>query len=215
MSAANEQHNIMSIIADFIFDSPMSVKFILTGREIKLEVTVSPDGYRLFIVKPRLLIYPYAPSTETWFTLPQLQAALRERNMDIFPDIDAVAYAQKSADMSLPDDEVPLSYKHEPTVNHIYSTMGYYCQTHNFMRSLWNRLSGRREAVLIVHKQNEAGKSGAAVEPALPMQVLVTPERVECVRVEELCTELDQVKLRYPLDPPEQSVSSCMAEKCT
>lgn len=188
---------------------PMSVRVALTGRDIRLELTVSPAGYRLFIQKPRLLIYPHVPSTERWYTLAELQALLRERNMDVFPDTDAMVYVQNGTDMQLlADEELPISYKFEPLVNHIYATLGYYCQTHAFRRSVWNGMAARREALLSVQKCLDERAAAAAGATADWQVVRVTPTAATCVRVEELCTELDKVQLRYHLQPAEQTVSA-------
>lgn len=177
----------------------MSVKIGLTGRAIQLELTVSPHGFRVHMVRTSKDPLPLSPA-DAWISLAQLQHCLCGRNMNVFPDVDAMWYLSEHD----ADTETPVSYKHEPMANHSYACMGYFCQTHHFQRSVWNRLCARREVLMSVRQvaENRRGKvEGSAV-------VLVQPGSASFVRVEELCTPIaEEVKLAYHPEPPEQEVS--------
>lgn len=172
----------------------MSVKIVVTGTAIKLELTISPDGFRLTIVRPRASVCPVR-APDDWLSLQQLQDFLRRTNMNIFPDVDTFWYVY-AADR----DEALISYKHEPMANHVYASLGYFCQTHQFQRSVWNRLAGRREAIMNVRQVVE----NRAPEPMA--EVRVTPVDAYFVRTEEMCTALTEVVLEYHMEPAVQEV---------
>lgn len=179
----------------------MSIKITLSGTAIRLELIVSAEGFRLQILRPR--VKPRRESDD-WLTLGELRSFLHRHNMNIFPDVDTFAYVQR-ADRP----ELRLSYKHEPMANHTYAAMGYFCQTHHFQRSVWNRLAGRREAIVQVRQivENRAAEPFAAVR--------VTPADAYGVRVEEVCTALTELVLEYHMEPAVQEFSCDMFELLT
>lgn len=177
----------------------MSVKVVLTGRAIPLELTVSPRGFRVHLVRSGKDPLPLLP-TDKWLTLAQLKHALCSRNMSVFPDCDAMWYLREHD----ADNDMPVSYKHEPMANHTYACMGYFCQTHQFRWSVWNRLSARREVLMSVRQVAENRRVKVESSAAI---VLIRPESASFVRVEELCKPLaEQVQLAYHPEPPEQEV---------
>lgn len=177
----------------------MTVKIVLTGRVIPLELTVSPHGFRVHFVRSGKDPLPLLPA-DKWLTLAQLKHGLCSRNMSVFPDCDAMWYLPEHD----ADNDMPVSYKHEPMANHSYACMGYFCQTHQFRRSVWNRLSARREVLMSVRQVAENRRIKVESSAAI---VLIRPESASFVRVEELCKSLaEQVQLAYHPEPPEQEV---------
>lgn len=111
--------------------------------------------------------------------------------MNFFPEPDAFWYMNGS-----------INVKHDAMCNHTYLCIGHFCQTHQFCRSAWNVLANCSEAIVLSRQIIEK----RAPEPLV--EVKITPHDAYFVRVEELCTSLDEVSLHYHLAPPDQEVSS-------
>lgn len=116
--------------------------------------------------------------------------------MNIFPNNDAYWYIDDEAD---PDD-MNFSYKHEPMVNHSYQAMAQFCQTHQFKHSPWNRLAGRRQAIMLSRQIVEGRQPEALAETQ------ITPGDAYFVRTEEKCTPLTVVELEVRKEPMVQEV---------
>lgn len=114
---------------------------------------------------------------------------LREHNMNFFPELDAFWYINGMSNV-----------KHDAMCNHTYLCIGHFCQTHQFRRSAWNVLANRREAIVLSRQIIENRAAEQFVE------VKITPHDAYIVRVEELCTSLDEVSLFHHLTPPDQEV---------
>lgn len=93
-----------------------------------------------------------------------------------------------------------VSYKHEPMANHTYLAMAFYCQTHHFKHSQWNRMAPRRQAFLMSRQIIE----GRTAEPMANVQI--TPTEASFVNVEEKCTAIDEMALDVNQNPPDQEV---------
>lgn len=116
---------------------------------------------------------------------------MNECNMNIFPEIDASSYISDHCE------------KHYAMEMHNYRFFGKYCLTHEFLRSPWNHLSERRAAVV------QCRAVSPVKQVVNPLQsIWVSPLRSAFVEVEELCTDLSIVRLKYHLTPSDQVVST-------
>lgn len=104
--------------------------------------------------------------------------------MNIFPDIDAACYVDSPR------------VKHDGLENHNYKCMAFFCQSHSFKRSKWNRWAHRRVCCINIRNQPEEDYK----------ILMTTPLKAAYVDVRELCTDLSIVKLDFQLKPPDQEV---------
>jgi hypothetical protein len=105
-------------------------------------------------------------------------------NMNIFPDIDAACYLEDAR------------VKHEALENYNYKNIAFFCQSHSFKKSKWNKWSHRR-----VHTINIKNSPDNEYKT-----LMITPLKAAYVDVRELCTDLSVVELDYQLNPPDQRV---------
>lgn len=187
----------------------MTTLIVVTGKTVSIEILVTVSGYRLTITKPTPKKCPIKVPTNTMslkqliqvrLTVINLQCSyltyliglqfLKEHNMNFFPEPDALWYIDGMSDI-----------KHDAMCSHTYLCIGQFCQTHQFRRSAWNVLANCREAIISSRQVIENRAAEQFVE------VKITPHDSYFVRVEELCTSLDEVSLFYHLAPPDQEVS--------
>ncbi|XP_062565797.1 uncharacterized protein LOC134228052 [Armigeres subalbatus] len=164
--------------------SDLTTRVTLYCVGMQLNINVTKSGYALeFQANPQDIT---PPSQE--LSLDELVKYLIGINVNIFPDVDAPFYV---SGMTTP--------KHESMENHSLKCMSAFCLTHNFSNCFWNQYAPFRE-VLFQSRQVIEG----CPEQQL-VTVLASPLKAAMVRVEEMCSPLDEVILAYHPTPENQS----------
>lgn len=83
---------------------------------------------------------------------------------------------------------------------HTYTCYSQCCQTHQIQWSKWNRIGTRRTAIILGRQIVE----NRALEELT--EIKITPGDAYFVRTEELCTPIDEIELKFNLEPPVQEV---------
>lgn len=169
-----EIHPVIESVARF-------VKLTVETQHITIEFTITDDGYTFQITNPRKVPFFEITNPIKIFELRKLLSSL---NLNLFPEIDASCYVQD------------VSEKHRPMELHTYKSMAFYCLSHSFKSSVWNRFADRRVALF-------ESKMIAKTDFDL---IMVTPLKTANVNVRERCTPMDVVELDYEMIPPNQDV---------
>lgn len=109
--------------------------------------------------------------------------------MNIFPEIDSKWY--------IPD---ILCNKHEAMVQHTYTCMAYFCLTHHFKLSEWNRLADRRIALFLVKELIENRFDDFT-------EIKITPLDAYFVRTENKAKD-SEIRLVHYIEPEAQVYSN-------
>lgn len=110
--------------------------------------------------------------------------------MNIFPEIDAKWYIPEI-----------LYNKHEAMCQHTYKCIRYFCLTHHFKLSQWNRLAHRRIGLLCVKEIIENSNDNF-------LEIKITPLDAYIVRIENKSIKENESEniLKYFKEPQEQEV---------
>lgn len=107
--------------------------------------------------------------------------------MNIFPEIDSKWYITDV-----------LCNKHEAMVQHTYKCMAYFCLTHHFKLSKWNRFAQRRTALLLAKELIENSLDDFT-------EIKITPLDVYFVRTENKAKD-SEIWLVHHIEPETQEV---------
>ncbi|XP_055639494.1 uncharacterized protein LOC129777300 isoform X2 [Toxorhynchites rutilus septentrionalis] len=163
--------------------SELSTMITLNCVELTVCITVSKSGYQISFQNAPQDIKP----PEADLNLEELQKFLTKVNLTLFPEPDASFYVQNMT-----------SPKHESMEVHTLKCLAVFCLTHNFKHCFWNKYTGFRVA-LVENRQIIERRP----DPDF-VTIMVNPLEAATVAVEELCSPLDQVLLKYHPVPENQ-----------